>query len=57
MRHLMYNVKADNDANERPTDLSYKDDIYDIVCAWCGVSKINSTGLIAYIKIYCESIL
>lgn len=30
---LMYKVNADNDANKRPMDLSYKDDIYDIVYA------------------------
>lgn len=46
---LKYKVNADNDANKGPKDLSYKDDICDIVYA----SKIryifNSTGLIAYI--------
>lgn len=46
---LMFNVNADNDANKRPTDLSYKDDIYDIVYASMPTDMFNRTGLIAYI--------
>lgn len=46
---LMFNVNADNDANKRPTDLSYKDDIDDIVYASMLADMFNRTGLIASI--------
>ena len=46
---LMYNVNADNDANKRPKDLSYKDDTCDIVYASMFSIYINRTGLIAFI--------